>query len=90
MEDFMRIVKDSVRVKVPIGACRFFASVAPIKSEDDAKAFIEAVSTEFRDATHNAWGYKLASTPEVVRYSDDREPSGTAGPPIVQIGRAHV
>jgi len=84
MEDFMRVVKDSVRVKVPIGACRFFASVAPIKSEDDAKAFIEAVSIEFRDATHNAWGYKLGGSLDVARYSDDREPSGSAGPPILQ------
>lgn len=84
MEDFMQVVKDNARVKVPIGACRFFASVAAIQSEDDAKMFIETISSEFRDATHNAWGYKLAGSPEIVRYSDDREPSGTAGPPIIQ------
>lgn len=85
MEEYLQTVEALVRVKVPIGACRFFASVTPITNEDEAKAFIAAVSVEYRDATHNAWGYKLTSALEVItRYSDDREPSNTAGPPIIQ------
>ena len=83
--EVIRTVRDPVRVKVPIGACRFFASVVGVGSEVEARAFIESVSGEFRDATHNAWGYKLGSGEEAeIRYSDDREPSGTAGPPIIQ------
>lgn len=84
IEEYMRTIKAAVRVKVPIGACRFFASVAPARSEEEARIFIQTVSTEFKDANHNAWGYKLEGNPLVVRYSDDREPSGTAGPPIIQ------
>ena len=83
--EVVRTIKDPLRVKVPIGACRFFGSVAEAASEAEARAFIETVSAEFRDANHNAWGYKLGSGAEAeIRYSDDREPSGTAGPPIIQ------
>lgn len=85
MEEYYNTIRDAVRVKVPVGACRFFASVKSVDNEEQAKAFIESTSGEFKDATHNTWGYKL-NTPEVstVRYSDDREPAGTAGPPIIQ------
>jgi uncharacterized YigZ family protein len=83
--EIVRTVKDPVRVKVPVGACRFFGSVTAVANEAEAREFIEAVSAEFSDATHNAWGYKLGSGEGAeIRYSDDREPSGTAGPPIMQ------
>lgn len=78
-------VAENVRVKVPVGACRFYASVSSVSSEDEAKQFIASVSEEFRDATHNAWAYRLGvGDLALVRSSDDGEPANTAGPPIEQ------
>jgi uncharacterized YigZ family protein len=58
---------------------RFVAYAAPVSSEDEAKRFIASVS--HADATHNCWAYKIGS---IYRFSDDGEPSGTAGKPILQ------
>ncbi len=78
-------VARSVRVRIPIGQCRFFASVKEIKSELEAKSFIEEVSQEFADATHNAWAYKVGFGDQCIsRSSDDGEPVNTAGPPMLQ------
>lgn len=78
-------VARSVRVRVPIGLCRFFASVKEIHDETEAKDFIETVSKEFADATHNAWAYKIGyGDQSLCRSSDDGEPVNTAGPPMLQ------
>lgn len=78
-------VAQNVRVKIPVGACRFFASVAKTESEEEAKAFVERVCAEFPDATHNAYAYKLGlGDGAICRQCDAGEPSGTAGPPMLQ------
>lgn len=83
--DVLKTIKCPTRVRIPVGNCRFFASAQTCVSDEQAKAFIDAVSLEFRDATHNAWGYKIGCKEAAVRkYSDDREPANTAGPPILQ------
>lgn len=78
-------VGQAVRVKLPVGLCRFFSSVKEINSEAEARSFIDDVSKEFADATHNAWAYKLGfGDLGVCRSSDDGEPANTAGPPMLQ------
>lgn len=61
---------------------RFIANVAPVKSEAEAWSFIERLRSEHRDATHNCFAFKTAN---VQRMSDDGEPSGTAGRPILEV-----
>lgn len=61
---------------------RFIANVAPVKTEAEAWNFIERLRTEHRDATHNCFAFKAAN---VQRMSDDGEPSGTAGRPILEV-----
>lgn len=57
---------------------RFLAKVAPVSSADEALAFIQAVSDP--SATHNCWAWKIGSQ---YRFSDDGEPGGTAGRPML-------
>jgi uncharacterized YigZ family protein len=85
MSDRFQTVARSVRVKTAAGACRFIASVARTDSEDEACAFIERVSAEFKDATHNAYALKIGlGDTAVSRQSDADEPAGTAGNPMLQ------
>lgn len=58
---------------------RFIASAAPICSEADAKSYLAEIAAA--DAGHNCWAWRLGQS---YRFSDDGEPSGTAGKPILQ------
>ena len=62
----------------------FISYVKRIENEDEAKSFITEISKKHSDATHNCYAYILKGT-EVARFSDDGEPSGTAGMPILEV-----
>ncbi|MBO7368969.1 MAG: YigZ family protein [Clostridia bacterium] len=83
MQEYFTI-KNSVAVETTIERSRFIASVAPVKSEEEAKAFVDSIRKKFPDATHNCYAY-IAERGAYSRYSDDGEPSGTAGPPILDV-----
>ncbi len=61
----------------------FYGHIAPAKTEDEAMAFIKSKQSEFRDATHNVWAYYMKNG-ILARYSDDGEPTGTAGLPTLE------
>ena len=64
---------------------RFLGHVRPVESEDEARAFIAEIKKQHYDARHNCWCYLLQDGPE--RYSDDGEPQGTAGIPMLEVFR---
>lgn len=64
---------------------RFIASIAPAVSEEEAAAFIEAVKKKHYDARHNCPAFIIGRNRELTRCSDDGEPSGTAGKPILEV-----
>lgn len=64
---------------------RFIAHVAAVNSEEEALAFIEEKRKQFWDARHNCYAYILGEQGQTMRYSDDGEPSGTAGKPILEV-----
>lgn len=63
---------------------RFIGAVKPVSTEDEAVTFIEEKKTEYWQATHNCWAY-IIREPVAQRYSDDGEPQGTAGIPILEV-----
>lgn len=64
---------------------RFIAHVAAAATEEEALAFIEAKKKQFWDAKHNCYAYVLGEQAQTMRFSDDGEPTGTAGKPILEV-----
>lgn len=64
---------------------RFLGHVRPVESEDEARAFVAEMKKKYYDARHNCWCYLLKDGPK--RYSDDGEPQGTAGIPMLEVFR---
>lgn len=64
---------------------RFIAHVASASTEEEALAFIEAQKKQFWDARHNCYAYVLGEQAQTMRFSDDGEPAGTAGRPILEV-----
>ena len=62
---------------------RFISHLLPVESEEDARAFIAQIKKQYYDARHNCWCYLIGEN--VVRYSDDGEPQGTAGQPMLNV-----
>ena len=63
---------------------RFIGQVRPVETEEEARAFVEQVKKKHYDARHNCWCYRLRDG-GVERYSDDGEPQGTAGQPMLNV-----
>ena len=61
----------------------FIGHVWPVDSEEQARAHIEEMKKKYHDARHNCWCYLIKDGP--VRYSDDGEPQGTAGQPMLAV-----
>ena len=64
---------------------RFLGHLRKVESEDEARAFVAEMKKKYYDARHNCWCYLLKDGPE--RYSDDGEPQGTAGIPMLEVFR---
>ena len=62
---------------------RFIGRVWPVETEEEALACIQAMKKQHYDATHNCWAYVIKDGP--MRFSDDGEPGGTAGNPMMQV-----
>ncbi len=64
---------------------RFLGHVRMVETEEEARAFIGEMKKKYYDARHNCWCYSLRDGPE--RYSDDGEPQGSAGIPMLEVLR---
>ena len=64
---------------------RFIATLAPVESEDEAVAFIESIKKKYWDARHNCSAFVLGERAQITRCSDDGEPAGTAGKPMLEV-----
>ncbi len=70
-----------------VSRSRFITSIAHAASADEANAFIAQIKTEFPDASHNCWAYVAGAPADSARVgmSDDGEPHGTAGKPMLNV-----
>ncbi|NDV20897.1 YigZ family protein [Pseudodesulfovibrio sp. JC047] len=87
MSDRYHIPSSFHRVEDTIKRSRFITSVDHAPDAESARAFIHCIKTEFPDATHNCWAYAAGPPGDTaaVGLSDDGEPSGTAGKPMLNM-----
>lgn len=85
MKDVYRTVNSHGMDEVIINKSRFIGYSCPVETEEEALSFIEEIKTKHRDATHNVHAYVLGEESNVQRFSDDGEPSGTAGIPALEV-----
>lgn len=79
-----KTVKSPAEGRLSVEKSEFIASLSPVSSEEEAVAFIEDVRSRNRKARHNCYAYALREG-FITRYSDDGEPQGTAGLPILDV-----
>ncbi len=78
-----KVHRHEIRIKRSL----FIGTLAPAPTRQAAEDFIDRIRKEFHDATHNCFAYRI--DPHTFRYSDDGEPAGTAGRPILQALEKH-
>ena len=76
-------VKNEAHVEFEEKRSLFIGHAIHVETEEEAAAFIKAIKKEYADATHNVWAYHLKGG-IIARYSDDGEPQGTAGMPVLE------
>lgn len=85
MKESYRTIFSYGEDEIIINKSRFIGYSMPINSEEEALEFIEQIKTKHRDATHNVYAYVFGENSNVQRFSDDGEPSGTAGIPALEV-----
>ena len=68
-----------------INKSRFIGYASPVSTEEEALGFLQEIRARHRDASHNCYAYTIGRNMGVMRYSDDGEPSGTAGLPMMEV-----
>ena len=74
--------------EVIINKSRFIGYACPCETEEEALAFLNKIRTKHKDATHNCYAYVIGKNSGIMRYSDDGEPGGTAGLPMMEVLKA--
>ena len=82
--EFTSVAKE-FRHEYIVDKSRFITTIYPCTTEEEAQAFIGRINKEFWDATHNCTAYALGAKQEQQRSSDNGEPSGTAGKPMLEV-----
>ncbi len=76
-------IEDEQRSEIKVKGSRFIATIAPTPDLSASNAFLEKVRSEFYDATHNCYAYRIGWDGNLFRAADDGEPAGSAGKPIL-------
>jgi uncharacterized YigZ family protein len=80
-----RTVASAAEETIIIKKSKFISYVQPVEAEKEALLFIEQIRKKHWDATHNCFAYMIGEYDNIQKASDDGEPSGTAGKPILEV-----
>lgn len=78
-------VRESASDEVTIQKSRFIGYACPCAEEEEAQRFIQSLREKHRDARHHCYAYVIGENAGIMRYSDDGEPGGTAGMPMMDV-----
>lgn len=82
--NYFTIVEESIH-EIEIKKSRFLCYLIPIETEEEANEYVMKLKKEHYKANHHCWAYILGDNSEIQRMSDDGEPSGTAGIPMLEV-----
>ena len=82
--DGYRTIEAPARDEFTERRSRFIGHIAPVATDEEAVAFVNAIREQHREATHNVYAYVLRQD-QLTRFSDDGEPQGTAGKPVLEV-----
>lgn len=82
-----RTVRNQSQIELVIKKSRFIVKCFPVLNEDQATGELTTIRKQFWDATHHCYAYIVGQDGIIERFSDDGEPSGTAGKPILEVLR---
>lgn len=85
MQDEYRTVPREGVHETEVNRSRFLCALAPAATEEEAQEFIARIRKEHPSANHNCWAYVIGADASVQKASDDGEPGGTAGLPMLQM-----
>lgn len=81
----MKVIREQAVGEIVEKKSRFIATVRPVETKEEAEAFIAQMKKQYWDARHNCSAYVLGAGNETMHSSDDGEPSGTAGRPMLSV-----
>ena len=85
MKNSYKTINQQAQAEIVEKKSRFIANVLPVSSEEEAINFINKIKKQYYDARHNCFAYIIGGNIPIIRFSDDGEPSGTAGKPILDV-----
>lgn len=85
MENSYRILYKGGTAEITIKKSRFIAHTQPVSSEQEALSYLAQIRKQYHDARHNCFAFVCGHDNRLQRFSDDGEPSGTAGKPILEL-----
>lgn len=84
-EIVVKILYEGAEAEIVEKKSRFIATLRPVNSEEEAVSFIEEMKKKYWNARHNCSAFVIGPNNELTRCSDDGEPSGTAGKPMLEV-----
>lgn len=81
----MKVIKEQTVGEIVEKKSRFIATIRPVESKEEAEAFVAQIKKQYWDARHNCSAYVIGPANETMHSSDDGEPSGTAGRPMLSV-----
>ncbi|AYO30767.1 MAG: hypothetical protein PWR06_1522 [Thermoanaerobacteraceae bacterium] len=85
MSDEYFTIKGPAQHTTIIKKSKFISNVLPVENQDEAEKYIDSLRKKYWDATHNVYAFTIGLNDETQKFSDDGEPSGTAGKPVLEV-----